>query len=237
MEFGFSFSGDNCMLIARCLYLAGDGPRPVRAGSAWRLSSGRSVRRGSGVMRDFACTFTWHLLPVCVVLRSQSCLRSEGRARTLSGPSPDLSPARTLAPSSRCEDLLIRSSMCGHPDPFRSVRDLGLVAARCSSSPGFPKVVRHMRGLSHGHGQPWWLASVAPRRRVHGSGGRLSHLANLCDLPAWTRLLTPGDRQDHSAHIPDHGNWPRDRPHRAGDDPRPVRAGSDLALGLCRECP
>jgi hypothetical protein len=29
-------------------------------------------------------------------------------------------------------DLLIRSSMCRHPDPCRSVRDLGLVPARCS---------------------------------------------------------------------------------------------------------
>ncbi len=118
---------------ARRLYLAGDGPRPVRAGSAWPLSPDRSVRRGSKIKRDFACTFTRHLLPVRVVLRSQSCLRLEGRTRTLSGPSPDLSLARTLAPSSRCEDLLIRSSMCGHPDPFRSVRDLGLVSARCSA--------------------------------------------------------------------------------------------------------
>jgi hypothetical protein len=113
MEFGISLSGDNCMLIARRLYLAGDGPRPVRAGSAWPLSSGRSVRRGSEVKRDFACTFTGHLLPVRVVLRSQSCLRLEGRARTLSGPSPDLSPARTLAPPSRCENLLVRRSVLG----------------------------------------------------------------------------------------------------------------------------
>src|SRR6185437_5598940 len=34
------------------------------------------------------------LSPVLVVLRSQSRLRLEGRTRTLSGPSPDLSPAR-----------------------------------------------------------------------------------------------------------------------------------------------
>ena len=119
------------MLIARRLYLAGDGPRPVRAGSAWPLSLGRSVRRGSKVKRDFACTFTGHLLPVRVVLRSQSCLRLEGRTRTLSGPSPDLSPARTLAPSSRCEDLLIRRYPRGRPDPFRSVRDLARVPVVC----------------------------------------------------------------------------------------------------------
>jgi hypothetical protein len=29
-------------------------------------------------------------------------------------------------------NLLIRSHPCGHPDPFRSVRDLGRVPARCS---------------------------------------------------------------------------------------------------------
>jgi len=39
------------------------------------------------------------LLPVVVALRSQSCLRLEGRARTLSGPSPALSPARVHAHS------------------------------------------------------------------------------------------------------------------------------------------
>jgi hypothetical protein len=37
---------------------------------------------------------------------------------------------------------------------------------------------------------------------------------------------------DHSVHIPDHGNFRRDYPHLAGDGPRPVRAGSRLALGL-----
>ena len=38
--------------------------------------------------------------------------------------------------------------------------------------------------------------------------------------------------QDHSAYIPDHGSLLRDRPHLAGDGPRPVRAGSSLALGF-----
>jgi hypothetical protein len=82
-------------------HLAGDGPLPVRAGSgqapAWPLVSDRSVRRGSGVKRAFACTFTRHFSPVLVALRSQSRLMLEGRARTLSGPSTDLSPARTYA--------------------------------------------------------------------------------------------------------------------------------------------
>ena len=73
---------------------------------AWPLSSDRSVRRGSRVKRDFACTFTSHLPRVLVVLRSQSRLRLEGRTRTLSGPSPDLSPAKTLAPSARVPTVL-----------------------------------------------------------------------------------------------------------------------------------
>ena len=38
--------------------------------------------------------------------------------------------------------------------------------------------------------------------------------------------------RDHSAYIPDHGYFRRDCPHLAGDGPRPVRAGSRLALGL-----
>jgi hypothetical protein len=77
------------------------GMARVRSGQAqaWPLSSDRSVRRGSRIKRDFACTFTRHFPPVLVALRSQSCLRLEGRARTLSGPSPALSPARTHAPS------------------------------------------------------------------------------------------------------------------------------------------
>ncbi len=76
---------------------------------AWPLASDRSVRRGSRIKRDFACTFIRVFPPVLVALRSQSRLRLEGRTRMLSGPSPDLSPARTLAPSAcRAEDLLIR---------------------------------------------------------------------------------------------------------------------------------
>ena len=91
------------------------GMARVRSGQApaWPLVSGRSVRRGSGVKRDFACTFTRHVSPVLVVLRSQSRLRLEGRARTLSGPSPDLSPARILAPSARCRVVFHGSRLPG----------------------------------------------------------------------------------------------------------------------------
>ena len=46
-------------------------------------------------------TFTRLFPPVLVALRAQSRLRREGRARILSGPSPELSPGWTLAPSAR----------------------------------------------------------------------------------------------------------------------------------------
>jgi hypothetical protein len=100
------------IMVARCRTL--QGMARVRSGqaAAWPLSSGRSVRRGSGVKRDFACTFTRHFSPVLVALRSQSRLRLEGRTRMLSGSSPDLSPARTFAPSA-----LSRQPATGPPGP------------------------------------------------------------------------------------------------------------------------
>jgi len=68
------------------------GMARVRSGQApaWPLVSVRSARRGSRVKRDFACTLAGAFPPVLVVLRAQSRLRLEGRTRTLSGPSPDL---------------------------------------------------------------------------------------------------------------------------------------------------
>ena len=140
----------------------GDGLRPVRAGSAWPLVSDRSVRRDSGVKRDFACTFTRRLSPVLVALRSQSRLMLEGRARTLSGPSPDLSQATTLATSGRSKDLLIRSHPCGHPDPFRSVRDLGCFPARCSCTSKVPE------GCSPGARLRSWCSEEDGRPSLEG---------------------------------------------------------------------
>jgi len=107
------------------------GMARVRSGQApaWPLVSDRSVRRGSGVKRDFACTFTRRFSPVLVALRSQSRLMLEGRARILSGPSPDLSQATTLATSGRSPpggrreafafgpDLLLRRSFCAAGQP------------------------------------------------------------------------------------------------------------------------
>jgi len=67
----------------------------VRSGQArpgpWFLAGVPAVV--SRVKRDFACTLAGAFPPVLVALRAQSRLRLEGRARTLSGPSPDLAPA------------------------------------------------------------------------------------------------------------------------------------------------
>ena len=80
------------------------GMARARSGQApaWPLVSDRSVRRGSRVKRDFAWTFTRHFSPVLVALRVQSCLRLDGRTRTLSGPSPDPRAARTFVLSVCC---------------------------------------------------------------------------------------------------------------------------------------
>ena len=97
------------------------GMARVRSGQApaWPLVSDRSVRSGSRVKRDFACTCADFFSPVLVVLRSQSRLMLEGRIRTLSGPSPDLSPSGI----SRCYLLarLDSGAIIGH-GPARSGR-------------------------------------------------------------------------------------------------------------------
>ena len=79
---------DTSAVTARTL----QGMARVRSGQAlaWPLVSDRSVRSGSGVKRDFACTLAGVFPPVLVALRAQSRLGLEVRTRTLSGPSPDL---------------------------------------------------------------------------------------------------------------------------------------------------
>jgi hypothetical protein len=81
------------------------GMARARSGQApaWPLSSDRSVRRGSGVKRDFACTFTRQFSPVLVVLRPQSRLMLEGRARTLAlSLQPALSAWESVPPGLLC---------------------------------------------------------------------------------------------------------------------------------------
>jgi hypothetical protein len=60
-----------CVLPGDCPYCVGDGPRPVGQAMAWPLVSGRSVRRGSRVKRDFACTLASLFPPLLVVLRAR----------------------------------------------------------------------------------------------------------------------------------------------------------------------
>ena len=70
------------------------------------------------------------------------------------------------------DDVRTRSDQSVTSDPF-------LPAVQVS--PDYLKAVRpggSQRGSQRGH--------------VHGSGGRLPHLANLCGLPACTRLPPPG---------------------------------------------
>jgi hypothetical protein len=65
-----------------------------------------------------------------------------------------VTPPLGSARSGSVPNLLIRRFPCGHPDPFRSVRDLGFVAARCS----------HPSGELQGRSSVWlpaWLPSVA----------------------------------------------------------------------------
>src|SRR5208282_3442634 len=56
-----------------------------------------------------------------------------------------------------CPDLLFRRYPCGHPDPFRSVRDLGRAAARC------PRESGQLEGRSSA-----WLPAWLPA--AHGTG-------------------------------------------------------------------
>ena len=77
----------------------------------------------------------------------------------------------TRARTGRCPSLLIRSHPCERPDPFRSVRDLGRVPARCSCTSEVPE------GCSPGW-LPAWLPGVsavyAVRTAMIGSAGRLA---------------------------------------------------------------
>jgi hypothetical protein len=112
---GYLFPLETAPVTARTV----QGIARVRSGQApaWPLVSDRSVRRGSGVKRDFACALTRHFSPVLVVLRAQSRLRLEGWTRTLSGPSPDLSRAGVLA--------------LNRADSWSSLRESGCHARRC----------------------------------------------------------------------------------------------------------
>ena len=85
----------------------------------------------------------------------------------------------------RTPNLLIRRFLCGHTDPFRSVRDLGRVPARCSwpseipegrSSRWFPAWLP----AAHDTGTPW---RPGPRHRYRPFDRR-GDRALLCPDPA-----------------------------------------------------
>ena len=98
------------------------GMARVRSGQApaWPLVSDRSVRRGSRVKRDIACTLAGAFPPVLVALRAQSRLGLEGRTRTLSGPSSDLTSSVSV---------LVR---CSLREPLRSHQCLFLILQRAA---------------------------------------------------------------------------------------------------------
>src|SRR5436305_5433234 len=86
-----------------------DPSRPPETGKSWPAQR----QPGGDIVKEHGQTRGRDAQEIkpSTALRSQSRLRLEGRARTLSGLSPDLSPARTPTPSSRGKGLLIRRSM------------------------------------------------------------------------------------------------------------------------------
>jgi hypothetical protein len=149
-------------LIARQLHgCILQGMARVRSGQApaWPLVSDRSVRRGSGVKRDFACTSTSHFSPCACCPAVTVTLEAGGAGtdnqRAIPGSEPHHG-SRTFGPPGK---HMIRSHPYGRPDPFRSVRDLGRVPARCSWPSGIPE------GRS-----PRWLPVRLPA--AHDTGHR-----------------------------------------------------------------
>ena len=112
------------------------GMARVRSGQApaWPLSSDRSVRRGSRVKREFACTFTRHFSPVLVVLRSQSRLRLEGRdtdtQRAIPGAEPSHGSCTFRLHADRPPEAgnAVRQQAC--PQPMRGAHLLPRQASR-----------------------------------------------------------------------------------------------------------
>jgi hypothetical protein len=150
------------------------GMARVRSGQApaWPLVSDRSVRRGSGVKRDFACAFTRHFSPVLVALRSQSRLRLEGRIRTLSGPSPELSSA--TACTSPATSPWPRWSDTARLPPFP--RASGSADALNAALPRKARAAQAGRGLQH-WGRPEPLGRGGSRGRQPSGKGRPSRPA------------------------------------------------------------
>jgi hypothetical protein len=153
------------------------GMARVRSGQApaWPLVSDRSVRSGSRVKGDFACTLTGAFPPVLVILRAQSRLELEGRTRMLSGPSPDLTSS-----VSECRHPGSSSGLIAVTWAYAHSRSSGYLAVSCVD-PRRPRRSRAVVGPSLGivnhqlrrHGQVaqdrlspvmcWTMFHVCPR--------------------------------------------------------------------------
>jgi hypothetical protein len=106
---------------------------------------GISAPWSSSPSNDLRITRTWavHAWPVCPQVSKHVRLSASDR---------ELPMMTALLGTRRARDLLIRRYLCGHPDPFRSVRDLGLVP------PGCPRASGVSRGCSS-----TWLPAWLPR--------------------------------------------------------------------------
>ena len=96
-------------------------------------------------------------LTEAVALRSQTVLTGSGSHRSsyggFGGGHPHFHP--------HAPDLLICRFLCGHPDPFRTVRDLGLVSPGCTGGSGSSK------GCSSAW-LPAWLPDARPEGTTNG---------------------------------------------------------------------
>ena len=124
---------------------------------------------------------------------TRSAVDIEGKHVTIQGPSPDLCPASPFALSTGCHDLLlIRSSMCGHPDPFRSVRHLSGVPVGCplqSGESGSRSSVRLPAWLPVGaNGASSEARAITPARTVGLACGS-SQNRRVSTTPLWVPLV------------------------------------------------
>ena len=123
--------------------------------------------------------------------------------------------------------------LCGHPDPFRSVHDLGRVPGRCSWPPESQKVVAPLAPSGAPGRGPSRLVRLL--RTVCFSGRTYPQLARIVralravvgrcwlSLVAAVAVTVAVSRSRENRYL-------RTCPHLAGDGPRPARAGSRLAL-------